>query len=194
MINNFGRIWWQYLSHGGFQSVGWRNERPCGSFEWQTNWDHTWDDQCECFLFEDAVNWPIWRICSCYRLKEAKKTSYVVYLSKCCPSHHALSLDKGCLPRVEKEMANWQKTHAESVTLPQILLWFHLRRLLFNWQLFFFYEYARGHSVLNGRVTFSGLAYLAFPPPVSRATSSCTRMFPFPSYMFSLTCHSYRYG
>ena len=43
---------------------------------------------------------------------------------------------------------------------------------------FFFYEYARGHFVLNGRVTFSGPGYFAFPFPVSRATGSCTRMLP----------------
>ena len=30
---------------------------------------------------------------------------------------------------------------------------------------FFFYEYARGRSALNGRVTFSGLAYSVFPIP-----------------------------
>ena len=38
----------------------------------------------------------------------------------------------------------------------------------------FFYEYARGRYALNGRVMFSGLAYLVFPFPVSRATGSCT--------------------
>ena len=38
----------------------------------------------------------------------------------------------------------------------------------------FFYKYARGRYALNGRVTFSGLAYLVSPFPVSRATSSCT--------------------
>ena len=53
--------------------------------------------------------------------------------------------------------------------------------------MFFFYEYARGRYVLNGRVTFSGLAYFVSPLSVSRATSSCTCMFLFPSYVF-LNC------
>ena len=43
----------------------------------------------------------------------------------------------------------------------------------------FFYKYACGRYVLNGRVTFSRLAYLVSPFPISRATGSCTRMFPF---------------
>ena len=41
--------------------------------------------------------------------------------------------------------------------------------MLFNWQLFSFYEYARRRYVLNGRVTFSGLAYLVFPCHVPTA-------------------------
>ena len=49
----------------------------------------------------------------------------------------------------------------------------------------FFYEYAHGRYVLNGHVTFSGLAYLVFPFPVSRATGSCTRTFPSPFHVFS---------
>ena len=56
------------------------------------------------------------------------------------------------------------------------------------WQLFFFYEYAHGHYALNGRVTFSGLAYLVFLFPVTRATGSCTHMFP-----FHLACFPYVY-
>ena len=40
-------------------------------------------------------------------------------------------------------------------------------------------------------VTFSGLAYLVFQLPVSRATGSCTHMFPFPFHVFPLL---YRYG
>ena len=39
--------------------------------------------------------------------------------------------------------------------------------------------------MLNGRVMFSGLAYLVSPFPVSRATGSGTHMFPFPFHMFS---------
>ena len=38
---------------------------------------------------------------------------------------------------------------------------------------------------------FSGLAYLVSPFPVSRATGSCTRTFPFLFHMFF---HLYRYG
>ena len=56
---------------------------------------------------------------------------------------------------------------------------------------FSFYEYARGRYALNGRVTFSGLAYLVLPFPVSRATGSCTRMFPSPFHMSS---YLYKYG
>ena len=55
----------------------------------------------------------------------------------------------------------------------------------------YFYEYARGRYALNGRVTFSGLAYLVFPFSVSCATGSCTRTFPFPFHVFS---YLYKYG
>ena len=55
----------------------------------------------------------------------------------------------------------------------------------------FFYEYAHGRYALNGRVMFSGLAYLVFPFPVSRATGSCTRMSPFLFHVFS---YLYEYG
>ena len=55
----------------------------------------------------------------------------------------------------------------------------------------FFYEYARGCYALNGRVTFSGLAYLVFPFPISRATGSCTRTSPFLFHVFS---YLYEYG
>ena len=48
----------------------------------------------------------------------------------------------------------------------------------------FFYEYARGCYALNGRVMCSRLAYLVFPFPISRATGSCTCMFPFPFHVF----------
>ena len=41
---------------------------------------------------------------------------------------------------------------------------------------------------------FSGLAYLVFPFPVSRATSSCTRMFPFRLTCFPLRVCVYEYG
>ena len=61
----------------------------------------------------------------------------------------------------------------------------HMR--LFSLTIVFFYEYARGRSVLNGRVTFSGLACLVPPFPVSRATGLCTRTFPF-RFTCSLTC------
>ena len=60
-------------------------------------------------------------------------------------------------------------------------------RTCFTLTIVFFYEYARGRYALNGCVTFSGLACIAFPFPVSRATGSCTRTFPFPSYAFPLT-------
>ena len=49
----------------------------------------------------------------------------------------------------------------------------------------FFYDYARGRYALNGRVTYSRPAYLEFPFRVSRATSSHTRTFPFPSHVLS---------
>ena len=63
---------------------------------------------------------------------------------------------------------------------------------MFSLTIVFFYEYARGHFVLNGRVTFPGPGYFAFPFPVSRATGSCTRTFPFPvlrvsSYLYRCT-------
>ena len=56
----------------------------------------------------------------------------------------------------------------------------------------FFYEYTRGCYALNGRVTFSRLAYLVFPFPVPHATGSCTRTFPFP-FTCSLTCTNVDY-
>ena len=56
---------------------------------------------------------------------------------------------------------------------------------MFYLTIVFLYEYARGRYALNGRVMFSGLAYLVFPFPVSRATGSCTHTFPFPFHMFS---------
>ena len=59
--------------------------------------------------------------------------------------------------------------------------------MVFSLTVVFLYEYARGHSVLNGRVTLSGLAYLVSLLSVSRATGSCTRTFPFPSYVFPFT-------
>ena len=55
----------------------------------------------------------------------------------------------------------------------------------------FFYKYTRGRYALNGHVTFSGLACLVLPFPVSCATGSCTRMFPFPFHVFS---YLYQYG
>ena len=64
-------------------------------------------------------------------------------------------------------------------------------RYTFSLTIVFFYEYARGRYALNGRVTFSGLAYLVFPFPESRATGSCTHMFP---SRFHVSPLLYRYG
>ena len=43
--------------------------------------------------------------------------------------------------------------------------------------------------MLNRRVTFPGLAYPVFPLSVSRATSSCIRMFPAPPFVFGRLVH-----
>ena len=64
-----------------------------------------------------------------------------------------------------------------------ILLRFHHAMIYLTFV--FFYEYARGCYALNGCVTFSRLAYLVFPFPVSHATGSCTRTFPSLFHMFS---------
>ena len=57
---------------------------------------------------------------------------------------------------------------------------------IFSLTIVLFYEYTRGRFTLNGRVTFSGLAYPRVPISVSRATGSCTRMLPFRLMCFSL--------
>ena len=62
---------------------------------------------------------------------------------------------------------------------------------MFHLTFVFFYKYARGRYALNGRVTFSGLACLVSPLPITRATGSCTRMFPFLVHVFS---YLYQYG
>ena len=64
------------------------------------------------------------------------------------------------------------------------MLQFH--RTCFILTFTFLYEYARGRSALNGRVTFPRLAYPVFPLSVSRATGSCTRMFLFLFHVFLL--------
>ena len=57
------------------------------------------------------------------------------------------------------------------------MLWFHHAMIYLTFV--FFYKYACGRYVLNGRVMFSRLAYLVSLFPISCATGSCTRMFPF---------------